>query len=291
LTPAATSGVGTIYVLAPVHDRRALTERFVECLLSQGDRDYHLVLVDDGSRDGTAEMVRDLLPAATIIRGTGDWWWAGSLQQARQWLERQPSQPDDLVLIANDDTTFEPDFLERGRAAMCAHPHSLLLAEAFSARTGESKGVGMRVDWRKLSFRPTYDPAEIGCLATRGLFLRRDDFVRLGPFHTILLPHYLSDYEYSIRAARRGLELRSDPAVRLLMDEAATGIRARDLRSPWAYLRSLLSTKATENPFYWTTFVLLASPKRYLVQNLVRVWQRFAKGLVRSARRTPEPAG
>jgi hypothetical protein len=106
--PADDAAAGTVYVLTPVHDRKALTERFLRCLIDQTDRDYHLVLVDDGSRDGTAEMARSMIPSATIIRGSGNWWWAGSLEQARRWLLRQPSRPGDLVLIANDDTTFGP---------------------------------------------------------------------------------------------------------------------------------------------------------------------------------------
>jgi GT2 family glycosyltransferase len=286
---SATPVTGTIYVVAPVHNRRSLTERFVRCLTRQNDQDFHLVLVDDGSRDGTSDMVREILSSATIIEGTGQWWWAGSLERARRWLIDQPATPDDLVLIANDDTTFEPDFLERGRAAMRAHPHSLLLAEAFSAQTGASIGLGVAVNWKKLSFRPSHDPNTIGCFSTRGLFLRRDAFQGLGPFHTVLLPHYLSDYEFSIRAARRGFELRTDPAVRLVMDETATGTRVRDLSSPTAYLRSVLSIKATMNPIYWTTFVILASPKRHLLRNLIRVWRRFADGLIQSARAKPEP--
>ncbi len=278
-----------IYVLAPVHNRRSTTERFVRCLTRQSDQGFHLVLVDDGSRDGTSDMVRDVLPSATIIEGTGHWWWAGSLERARRWLMSQPASPDDLVLIANDDTIFEPDFLERGRAAMCAHPHSLLLAQAFSAQSGASIGLGVKVNWKRLNFTPTHDPDAIGCFSTRGLFLRRDAFLGLGSFHIVLLPHYLSDYEFSIRAARRGFELRTDPAVRLVMDETATGNRVHDLSSPRAYLRTVLSIKATKNPIYWTSFVILASPRRYLVRNVIRVWSRFANGLIQSARAKPEP--
>src|SRR6185503_3198181 len=275
---------GTIYVIAPVHNRRALTERFVRCLLAQEDDGFRLVLVDDGSTDGTAEAVRGLLPGATILRGNGRWWWAGSLQRARRWLRDQPSQPDDLVLLANDDTTFEPDFLRAARASMAREPRSLLLAQPTSLLSGESPGLGIAVNWRRLSFKPAYRPEDIDCFSTRGLFLTRRAFDELGGFHTILLPHYLSDYEYTIRASRRGYALRSDPTVRLEMDESTTGIRAHDYQSVGAYLRSVFTIRATKNPIYWTSFVVLTSPRRLLVRNVGRVWKRFVKGLVRAAR-------
>jgi GT2 family glycosyltransferase len=282
---------GTIYVIAPVHNRRPLTERFVQSLLAQRDGGFHLILVDDGSTDGTSDAVRALLPSATILTGPGSWWWAGSLQQARRWLSKQPEHPDDLVLLANDDTTFGPEFLAAARAAMAAAPRSLLLAQPTSAQSGESPGIGVEVDWRKLSFRPTFNPDDIGCFPTRGLFLTRHAFQELGGFHTLLLPHYLSDYEYTIRAARRGYALRTDPAVRLIMDEVTTGIRAHDYRSVPAYLRSVFTIRATKNPIYWSSFVVLASPRRLLLRNLVRVWKRFFKGLVKAARARSTPAG
>jgi len=279
---------GTIYVLAPVHNRRAVTERFARCLAAQTDQGFHLVLVDDGSSDGTAEAVLEIVPAATIIRGTGSWWWAGSLEQARRWLLDQPSAEGDLVLIANDDTTFGPDFLEAARAAMRPGEHTLLLAEAFTTKAGTSIGIGVKIDWRKLRFMPTSDPAEVSCFSTRGLFLDRADFLDLGGFHTVLLPHYLSDYEFTLRAARRGFPLITDPRVRLVLDEAETGIRTRDFSSASAYLRSGLSIKATMNPIYWTTFLILASPRRFLITNVIRVWRRFGSGLVQAMRHDPE---
>ena len=281
---ALPSNPATIYVLAPVHNRRALTERFARCLAAQTDQAFQLVLVDDGSTDGTAESVLSILPCATVIRGTGHWWWAGSLERARQWLIGRSAEPGQLVLIANDDTTFASDFLAAGRAAMEAGERTLLLAQPFSAETGEATGLGVTVDWAELTFRPTFDPAAIDCFPTRGLFLRREDFLALGGFHTVLLPHYLSDYEFTLRAARRGYRLATDPTVRLVTDVKATGIRKRDLRNPLAYLRAALTIKATKNPIYWSTFVILASPRRRLPRNLIRVWWRFLRGLARSAR-------
>ncbi|HYK94613.1 MAG TPA: glycosyltransferase [Candidatus Dormibacteraeota bacterium] len=284
MTAADRSGTGTIYVLAPVHNRRAITERFVRCLAAQTDQGFHLVLVDDGSKDGTADAVRSILPSSTVIRGSGHWWWAGSLEQARRWLRRQPQARGDVVLIVNDDTRFEPDFLRVARSAIGATERTLLLAQPFSEQTGEALPLGTKIDWAKLRFTPALRPEDIDCFSTRGLFLRRTDFEELGGFHTVLLPHYLSDYEFTIRASRRGFSLRSDPSVRLVMDETSTGIRQKDHRSVWAYLRSVLTIRATANPIYWSSFVLLTSPRRFVLSNLSIVWMRFGRDLARSAR-------
>lgn len=280
---------GTIQVLLPVHNRRELTQQFVACLTDQTDQGFHLVLIDDGSTDGTADAVVAAVPTTTVIRGSGRWWWAGCLQRARSWLLEQDVGADDLVLIANDDTTFGRDFLERARSIMAASRETLLLAAPRPVDGLEIPWPGVRVDWRRLRLEPATGPDDTDCFPTRGLFLRATDFLDLGPFHTILLPHYLSDYEFTLRASRRGYRLVSDDSVWLEKNELATGIRERDLTSLRAYLRSVLTIKATKNPLYWSSFVVLASPKRYLLRNLVRVWRRFGRGMLRAARLRPIP--
>ena len=54
-------------------------------------KNYHLVLVDDGSMDETETMVRSYINVSqmTIIKGKGDWWWAGCLQQGIDWLNKK----------------------------------------------------------------------------------------------------------------------------------------------------------------------------------------------------------
>jgi GT2 family glycosyltransferase len=279
-----------IYVLLPVHNRRQITEKFIGCLQRQTDRAFHLMLIDDGSTDGTADMARSSGIPLTVITGRGDWWWAGSLQQAYLWLQSRPRdghESGEVVLIINDDTEFEPDFLAQGRAALAGTPRALLLAQLYSSRTREFLDAGMKVDWRKLQFLPTRDPSEVDCFSTRGLFLRLADFLALGGFHPILLPHYASDHEFTMRAHRRGYRLISDPAVRLWLDEATTGDRDPGAASLGDYLRRCFSKRFVHNPLYWTTFILLSCPPAWMLQNIYRVWRDF----LIQAKRSISPRG
>ena len=139
-----------IYIILPVHNRRHITRRFVDCLKAQSYREYHLLLIDDGSTDGTQEMVRDEIAELTVITGHGDWWWAGALQQGYDWFCKQEIDRSNLILIINDDTEFDNDFLERAVFLMKGQKHSLLLAQSFSRETGALVGSGVNIDWSKL---------------------------------------------------------------------------------------------------------------------------------------------
>jgi glycosyltransferase involved in cell wall biosynthesis len=38
-----------VYILLPVHNRKEVTQSFIKCLNAQSVKDFHLVLIDDGS--------------------------------------------------------------------------------------------------------------------------------------------------------------------------------------------------------------------------------------------------
>lgn len=262
----------TIYILLPVHNRRAITERFVKCLKVQTYTDYHLILIDDGSADGTEEMVRSEIEALTVITGSGDWWWAGSLQQGYRWLKANASSTSDLVLIINDDTEFEPYFLERAIALMGDKRGTLLLAQCYNLHDRQLFDAGVYVDWRNLTFAQATTVETINCLSTRGLFLRVADFFRIGGFHPRVLPHYLSDYEFTIRAHHKGMQLSTDPSLMLWMDETATGYAQIEPEPFVPFIRKYFSKKSSTNPLFWTVFILLACPWPWKVLSLLHVW-------------------
>lgn len=270
-----------IFVLLPVHNRRATTALFLDCLLVQTYRNWHLVLIDDGSSDGTADMVHEKVSALSVLRGTGNWWWAGALHQGYRWLKRQALKADDLVLIINDDTQFEPDFLAEAVKAM--KPKSLLLAQQCN-QAGEFVEAGVVWDWARFDWAGVKSTEGINCFPTRGLFLWARDFLEIGGFHPLLLPHYLSDYEFTMRAHARGFHLISAPEVRLRYDENLTGIRSIQGKSVTNLIRKRLSIRSTDNPIYWTSFVLLACPLRHMLRNITIVWRRFLGPIVMQIR-------
>jgi len=261
-----------VLVILPVHNRRETTALFVRCLLAQSFTNWHLLLIDDGSTDGTADMVRHEVSNLTVLRGGGDWWWGGALHQGYRWLRAHPDYLADLVLIINDDTEFEPAFLENAVRVM--KPRSLLLAQLYD-QSGEFVETGVRWDWREFNWAAVKETDGLNCFSTRGLFLWAQDFCEIGGFHPVLLPHYMSDYEFTMRAHGKGFSLMSRPEVFLRYNEQLTGIRSHEGLLFTRYLKTSLSIKSTNNPVYWSSFVILACPLRYVPANLVTVWWRF----------------
>jgi GT2 family glycosyltransferase len=267
-----TTGIAPrVLVMLPVHNRRATTELFIRCLLAQSHGNWHLLLIDDGSTDGTSEMARALVPSLTIVRGDGTLWWGGALHRGYRWLKGHAVHQDDIVLIINDDTEFEPDFLAKAVAAV--RPGALLLAQLYT-QDGTFEEAGVRWNWATFDWSGVKE-GQVDCFSTRGLFLWARDFLKVGGFHPILLPHYLSDYEFTMRAKRKGYALISDASVRLRYNEALSGFRDSDQPTIREYLRRNLSIKSANNPVYWTSFILLTAPVRYIPRSVAVIWKRF----------------
>lgn len=270
----------TVHVLLPVHNRREVTLGFVRCLAAQSYPAIRLLLIDDGSSDGTEAAVRAAYPSVEVIRGTGAWWWAGCLQRALNRLADSAIGESDIILFANDDTTFAPDYVERAVQFLAGKQGCMLLSRYRDAATGRIEESGVYADLRTLTFREAEEPAAINCLSTRGLFVRWIDAKRIGGFHPILLPHYLSDYEYTMRALRRGLRCATTSEVWLTPDHLLTGEHSADSVAGWAFVRMLLSVRYAANPVYMSAFVLLAVPLRWVLPNLVRIWRGALAQLV-----------
>jgi GT2 family glycosyltransferase len=266
----------SVYILLPVFNRRLITEIFVNCLLKQAYQNYHLILIDDGSTDGTDRLVEEKLDRVVILKGFGDWWWAGSLQQGINWLKRNGIQDRDIVVFMNDDIVFAPDFLKIA-IELLNERGGMLLPQVVDSETGRIEESGVSADLKRLSFVTAETPENINCLPTRGLFMTMGTLRMVGDFYPKLLPHYLSDYEFTIRAKKMGVRLTTSSKLLISVDESATGFRVFDDLSFLEFIKRYFSNKSTANPIHWSNFIFLTSPKLFVPWNIFKVWRGVVK--------------
>ena len=264
-----------IHVVTAAHNRKAVTASFIQTLKSQTYPEIHLVFVDDGCTDGTVEMVRDAMPESTILHGDGNLWWGGAMDMAYHWLSKQSFPDSDNVLICNDDTTFEPDMIERGVQLLQENPGVWPVVMGYAMPSGELKDGLFYHDVR------TGEGALLGadqtgnCASTRCVFLRLGDWRKVGGFHPILLPHYASDFEFTIRASRKGFVLKTFSDLVCQYNENTTGVNEYESMTR----RKLFSKRSNSNPFYKISFILLSTPMRYWFSHLRHQCKRYASKL------------
>ena len=272
-----------IYILLPVFNRRDITIAFVRQLLDQTYSQFHLVLIDDASTDGTVEAADEMITELTIINGDGNSWWGGSLQLGYDWILRQDFiKNEDIVLIINDDTKFENIFLQKGAEFLDKHPDHLIKAVEIELNDPSLSYSYIHADVNKLTFKITPSEAEANCCTTRGLFMKAEVFKKIGGFYPDLLPHYLSDYEYTIRAHNKGFRIKSSSDLFLYYDNSTTGHNSLSFDSFSQYGSQLFSYKYVKNPKHWINFIKLtsASPITRYKNILVLVLQTFKNFIV-----------
>jgi GT2 family glycosyltransferase len=273
-----------LHVVLPVHNRRPITQAFARALNAQTVNDYRLLLVDDGCSDGTVAAVESLLPPERlmVIHGDGQLWWAGALQRAWQLLSALPAGDADAVLIINDDVGIEPGFLAAGLAVLAEHPGACIQAIGIDKSSGV-RDRGAIADLLRLRFRPAAEGEAPNCLSTRGLLMRLNLFASSGGFRPDRLPHYLSDYEFTLRLARRGVPLVVDPRFQLMADPGSSGeadFAGRGLRE---FIARSLSNRAKYNPRHWAALAWMVCPWWIAPLRVARIWTAFVRRGLRVA--------
>lgn len=261
-----------LYIVTAVHNRCSITQEFIKNIKEQSYLDWTLLIVDDGSTDGTSEMIHLESPNAIVIHGNGNLWWGGSLNKAYKWLLSNASL-NDYVYICNDDIRIPNDYIEKGIAILERETNDILIAgTGFDSNTGELSDGATLYNVLTGEEKILNVDSEGNCGSTHSLFLRLSTFKRIGGFHPILLPHYGSDPEFILRANRKGIPIKSYKDLVYSYDKTATGIK----KAKKITFAVIFSKRSIFNPFYWFTFVCLTTPIKYIPK---RIFRRITKSI------------
>lgn len=248
-----------LYVVTAIHNRKEITEKFVSRLLKQNEI-IHLVVVDDGSTDHTADMIRTYLPDSTIIRGNGNLWWGGSMKVAHKWISSHACEGD-IIWVVNDDTDFPDDYCKSAMAVMESYNNIILTGYAVEELNSWQIDGSIIFDEVNFTFALNKGSGKYGnCASTRSLFIRAKDYIHGTAWYPFLLPHYGSDYAWTIDLCRKqNLSVYCTDKVKYVANQNTTGYHGHKNRT----VRQILSKRSDVNPFYKITFAVIISPNRY----------------------------
>lgn len=256
-------------ITLPVRNRKAFTTAILQQLTEQTAQqigvgalqpaDMQIIVVDDGSSDGTPELIEQHFPSVHLLRGDGELWWTGAISQAMTYAA--DTLNTDYIIWLNDDITLADDFLVKV-LQHCQQPAAQVL-------TGGIICDEVHPDWivfggviaSKLinDIRQFTEPVlNVDTLNGNIAILPTRIIADIGLPDTQRFRHYGGDFEYICRAKRNGYaaklsshlkattEYRPADVIRYmpLWIQWATSARLAD---KWKVLTSLSSRRSPHN--------------------------------------------
>lgn len=273
----------TVNVLIPVHNRIDLTLECLACLDKQTYNDFKVVIVDDGSNDGTQQIVKERYPEVEILSGDGNLWWTGAMHLGVEYILGY-AKWSDFILSLNNDTAFGPEFIDTLVRISEDHNRSIIGSmEKDSFDREKILYLGDWIDWEhyKFNVKTRFNGDEgdfnehVNVLQGRGLLIPVEIFKKIGNFNKKKFPHYIADYEFTMRAYNSG--------IKLILSYKSVIYKKSDLEEKYFYKNPLknyfslreayihfFSRKSMGNIIDHLNFIRLQCPSQYKYRNMAR---------------------
>src|SRR4051812_40991420 len=223
-------------IVIPTHDTRELTLRCLDSLQASPLPGREVVLVDDASRDGTAEAVAARHPEVVVLRNEEP---ARFTRSANRGLARASGE---VLLLLNSDTEVEPGGLARLVEVFAREPELGIAGALLHYPDGSPQWSGGRepsLAWffaltsglpRLLQRLPIYrrlkplappGPARVDWVTGAAMAIRRRAWEAAGPLDEGFR-FYAQDLDFCLRAGRAGWVVAVRPELPVLHHHGAT---------------------------------------------------------------------
>jgi len=198
----------TVSVVIPTWNGRELLDAALASLRGQSLPPDEVIVVDNGSTDGTVEHVRAQWPAVTVLALPEN---TGFAAATNRGIERASGE---FVALVNNDVELHPDFLRELVTALSADPGAASAAAKMLRLDdrGVIDATGDTLRWSGVALqrgqgeadRGQYDaPGRVFSACAGAAMYRRSVFDEVGPFDEAFFA-YLEDVDWGFRAQLLG---------------------------------------------------------------------------------------
>ena len=205
-----------VAVVVPVRDRLAATVRFLESFQQVSYPAYTLVVVDDGSTDGTRDVLRERFPEVVCLEGDGNLWWTplhqpgGALRSAARLFARADDQqrharPSRLPDPPGADVAGAPGLHHRQPHQLPQPPpHDLVGGRLHELAGGTHPPMRDHGGQEEQVLAGRANPCPVEILTGCGTLVPAECYRRIGLYDAHACPQYHADSEFILRACKRG---------------------------------------------------------------------------------------
>lgn len=249
-----------IAIVIPIYNRLEITKSGLLnihlALLNVKENSYFnfdIIIVDDGSDDGSSEWIKENYPAIKILRGDGNLWWTGSVDLGSRVVVNELGY--DYVLLWNDDTICNQDYFEEliNILNQSFYNNKILVSKVlwqderevifnfgcyFDSRNGKKILNGSNeVDSDKYN-----NIIKVDWSGGMGTLIPKDVLKSIDFFDPKNFPQYHGDSDMFLRAKKNGFETFAIPTLKIYNNKDTSGIKKiknfKDLKNYFTSNRS-----------------------------------------------------
>ncbi len=234
-------------IVIPVHNRSATTARCLENLASDNVLNWaEVIVVDDGSVDGTSDCVARNWPRVRILHGDGGLWWAGAMQLGMDHI----NPASDVVIWLNDDCRPKPGVLEKMIRHVFANGE-VVVARSITTQ-GFVYGGWIRTVW---GLRPAehrqYQKYRVDSFGGNCVAFPKRAIEQVGPLEVKHLFHNYADADYALRIKAAGIDSVVIPEAMCDSDHNENPQLGSWLESSLCYRDLLRGMQSPKSMLYW----------------------------------------
>ena len=253
-----------VAVVIPIHNGSDLTARCLASIRASSVSPSQVIVVDDGSTDGSADVIRKGFPEVVVLRGSGSLWWSASMNAGAR---RAFADGASHVLSLNNDCVMSQQSLEMLCRRAASAEVGLICSKVRNwPEDGRLISAGGAIDWWLrgpfLRGAGEIDDGRFDSVALvdwvpgMGVLIPRECYESVGGYDSRRFPHYMGDIDFALRVKNRGYSLYYEPASLIWNDKTQTGLATHDLHSLREVWRVLFHRRSKYNlpenlPFYY----------------------------------------
>lgn len=228
----------TIAIIIPVYNALSYTIKCLNTIFGLINKPelepfFNVIVVDDGSTDGTAGWIKENYPHTIILEGDGNLWWSGGMNKGTRYaLETLGSK---YVLWWNNDIIPKENYFANllsivrrdqilvggSKIYYFDQPQVVWsMGGIFETRSGKKYMIGMNE-----ADNPSFQKKiSVDWLPGMGTFIHKSVFEKIGFIDEKNFPQYHGDSDFTFRAKLAGYEIVVFPELKIWNDKSNSGL-------------------------------------------------------------------